>query len=524
LYQWLLNGQTISDANGSVYSIASASISDTGTYTCQITSSCGDTTSSGAYLSVGATSASSIYDTICSGSSVNFNGQTYSAPGAYPDTLQNTGGCDSIVTLYLTVNPSYSAVLYDTVCAGNSFNFNGTAVDTSGTYQDTLIAVSGCDSIITLYLTVIPASISATSITICAGDSVYFAGQYLYTANTYSDTLNGSNTCDSIITLTLVVNNPAYTYDTAFICSGGSYNFNGVIEYQTGIYYDTLTGSNTCDSIVALVLTAYSPVYDTLQQAICPGDSFQFNGTYYSIAGNYNDTLVAFSTSCDSIVTLALTISQPVTVDTTVTICSGSSYLFNGIQLEAAGTYKDTVAGSITCDSITVLTLQLAAPTTLSWNLSSDTILNSSQTTQQFLIPAASPAGGTYSGPGVSGDSLTAESGSVTVTYTYTANGCTDSISQTFIIVTGINKIDLENAIRLYPNPVSESLVIESDLPEMSNVLPELYDLSGQVIAAPYVRQANRIIYNTGSLAPGMYFVKFNISSTVVSKRFVKID
>ena len=46
-----------------------------------------------------------VYDTICSGETYTWNGNTYSRPGVYVDTLQNIYGCDSIVELRLEVLP-----------------------------------------------------------------------------------------------------------------------------------------------------------------------------------------------------------------------------------------------------------------------------------------------------------------------------------------------------------------------------------------------------------------------------------
>lgn len=51
-YQWRQNGQDIAGANSATYTIAAATANDAGTYTCFITSSCGEVTSSGAVLTV----------------------------------------------------------------------------------------------------------------------------------------------------------------------------------------------------------------------------------------------------------------------------------------------------------------------------------------------------------------------------------------------------------------------------------------------------------------------------------------
>ena len=80
-------------------------------------------------------------------------GNTYTSSGIYKDTLQTTAGCDSIVTLNLTIN---NAVVGDTtnttVC--DSLVWNGSSYSSTGLYNDALQTISGCDSIITLNLTV----------------------------------------------------------------------------------------------------------------------------------------------------------------------------------------------------------------------------------------------------------------------------------------------------------------------------------------------------------------------------------
>src|ERR1019366_9220518 len=123
------------------------------------------------------------------------------------------------------------------------------------TYTDTLTGVNGCDSIVTLNLTVRQLSSRFINATICSNSSYPFNGQNLNTAGTYTDTLTGANGCDSIVTLTLTVNQITASTINASICAGGDYNFNGQFLTTGGTYHDTLTGSNGCDSIVPLNLT-----------------------------------------------------------------------------------------------------------------------------------------------------------------------------------------------------------------------------------------------------------------------------
>jgi gliding motility-associated-like protein len=85
----------------------------------------------------------------------NWNGQNYNASGTYTATFTNTGGCDSIATLNLTVYPVITSVVDTTICSSQlPYNWNGQNYNTPGTYTTTLPARNGCDSIVTLNLEV----------------------------------------------------------------------------------------------------------------------------------------------------------------------------------------------------------------------------------------------------------------------------------------------------------------------------------------------------------------------------------
>ncbi|MFV0266361.1 MAG: hypothetical protein ACK5HT_04420, partial [Draconibacterium sp.] len=58
--------------------------------------------------------------TICEGESISIGDWTYSETGIYTQTLSNQFGCDSVVTLHLTVNPVQYADRSETICQGES--------------------------------------------------------------------------------------------------------------------------------------------------------------------------------------------------------------------------------------------------------------------------------------------------------------------------------------------------------------------------------------------------------------------
>ncbi len=95
------------------------------------------------------TNSSTLNEVSCN--SFFFNNQTLTSSGIYTDTMVNFSGCDSIITLNLTINASGSTQS-QTAC--DFYSFNGQILTQSGTYYDTLTNALGCDSIITLNLTI----------------------------------------------------------------------------------------------------------------------------------------------------------------------------------------------------------------------------------------------------------------------------------------------------------------------------------------------------------------------------------
>ncbi len=195
------------------------------------------------------TFSSSSSSTICQGDTAFIGSQPYTITGIHSDTLLSMGGCDSVVTLNLTVNNSSGTNFSVTAC--DQYMFNSTLLTSSGIYEDTLSSASGCDSIVTLNLTI--HNTQSTVIPQTACDQYLFNSVLLTSSGTYYDTLNTINGCDSLITLNLTIHQSASTVISPTACN--EYLFNSVLLTTSGTYYDTLGTINGCDSIITLNLT-----------------------------------------------------------------------------------------------------------------------------------------------------------------------------------------------------------------------------------------------------------------------------
>jgi len=103
--------------------------------------------------------------------------------------------------------------------------------------------------------------------TICLGDSISVGSNIYTTSGNYTDILTANNTCDSIVyTILDLYQSPPLTINTVRICDGESITINGNVYAATGVYTDTYTAFNGCDSIVETHLMVDSVVTSQISQ------------------------------------------------------------------------------------------------------------------------------------------------------------------------------------------------------------------------------------------------------------------
>jgi hypothetical protein len=86
----------------------------------------------------------------------------------YYDTLLTSTGCDSILSLNLTLNSS--SINTQNISACGTYNWNGKVLTSSGTYYDSLSSTSGCDSVLILNLSLdsLDLNLNVSSTDLCA--------------------------------------------------------------------------------------------------------------------------------------------------------------------------------------------------------------------------------------------------------------------------------------------------------------------------------------------------------------------
>lgn len=192
--------------------------------------------------------------------------------GRYKVEISTISDCQNTIIKYskeiLIVFPGLNSIVNKSICKGATFK----GYSTSGVFVDTLTGINGCDSIRMINLIVLPQKEGVLNRIICKGKD--FAGYTL--TGTYIDTLKGvaSNGCDSVRTIKLIVNPNYQVKETKNICAGGSYNFNGRIILNEGIYWDTIPTLNGCDSIIMLDLKIARLNFLAGDTTICVADDY----------------------------------------------------------------------------------------------------------------------------------------------------------------------------------------------------------------------------------------------------------
>jgi gliding motility-associated-like protein len=220
----------------------------------------------------------------------------YTVPGTYIDTFAASNGCDSVRTILLQHIMAPITTINMAICEGVLYQGYGS----TGVYTDVFPIAGGCDSTRVLNLTVNPTYIADTNITICLGDSLYFDGKW-YDESTQIVMNNLTSLgCDSIVTLNLSVVPfllPSISGDsilcdgdtTSLFCVGSTYDnylwntgeqTSKILVNNTGVYSVSVSNDNSACIGQAMFTVNEYPRPTLLEQhdlrTLCQGDSIIF--------------------------------------------------------------------------------------------------------------------------------------------------------------------------------------------------------------------------------------------------------
>ena len=292
---------------GSYFVFVEDTLSVSGTYTKTLTSADGCDSTVTLNLQVLEQIVTNVDKQICEGSEYIFNDSTYTMSTQQTFNFVSVQGCDSIVNFDLQVLSEITEEFSVEICEGESYEFGDTTITTSGTFQDQYISRDGCDSISILTVVVLESKTSEVDISICEGSTHTLGDQTFNESGSYEVKFLTSNGCDSTVTLNLSVVGSIQESINVTICTGDTYDFNGESLSTSGTYTSSHTSVNGCDSTVTLNLTVVDGFSNEFVYTICEGETVVINGIEYEEAISFEETFTS-SSGCDSVVAYTITV------------------------------------------------------------------------------------------------------------------------------------------------------------------------------------------------------------------------
>ena len=403
-------------------------VSEAGTYTVTATNAQGCSATASTYVTVNPLPNITITgnNTTCQGNVVTLtangaqsyqwnNGSTNATitvgtAGNFSVTGYSSQGCSSTASTSVTVYPTYNTPISQSICEGETYNFFGQNLSTAGTYTYPLYSIHGCDSVITLTLTVREAPVVSISgnTNFCQGESGTLVANggvsyqwsngvggstvYVNESGAYTVTATNAQGCSATATAYVTVNElPTITISgNTAVCQGNTTTLtaNGAVSYQWsngvnsatntigefGNYTVTGTSAAGCSSTATTTVIVYSlpVIHITGNTEICQGSTATLtaNGaeTYLWNNGTTDATLTTSNAGtytvigtdehgCYSTESVVVVVNYPANED--IYVSENGSYEWHDSTYTESGDYTWTGQTIHGCDSTVTLHLTI---------------------------------------------------------------------------------------------------------------------------------------------------------------------
>ncbi len=514
--QWSLDGTPIGGATAQTY-VASA----TGNYTVVIISGgCTSSASSGITVTVSATSVITV-------GTVTDPSSCATATGS----IQVNGSATGIVSWTGTAAGSSGSVTLPYVITGLAAGSYNIAITTGGCPSNLLVQGLTDPS-----APATPTVSNNGSTTFCVGSSVTLTASSA-TGNQWY--LNGSSISGATGQNYLATASGDYSVNTvAGTCTSGISSATTVtVNPNPSAPMVTTSGSTAICTGSSVTLTSSQPNGNVWSNGLTTSSILVNTAGIYTVTYTNGNGCSATTSGVEvtinpSPATPTISASGPLTfckdgsVDLTSSYTGGNVWSTNAptdmITILTSGSYTVTYTDVNGCSATSAATTVVVNPLPIVSFAAMGTLCDYNA---PLTLTGGVPAGGSYSGTGVSAGSFnptTAGFGNHTLTYTYTdGNGCTNSANSD-VLVDDCAAIDelAENVITLFPNPTFGVVNIVSSVKAIENI--RIFDATGRLVNELNGNNANSITINMIEYAQGVYNFEFQIGETIHRERIIR--
>ncbi len=453
----------------------------------------------------------------------HFDGTSDIDPTAGTFNVTSNGILDAFtVRLVECVNTNNTFSAFD--CTTYTVPSGDETYTTIGSYQvmDTIPNACGLDSIMTINLTITGPSTGTDVITACDSYTWIDNNNYTTSNNTATHTIvNGAaNGCDSIVTLNLTINNTATGTDVITACNSYTWIDNNTYNVSNNTATHTIVNgaANGCDSVVTLNLTINNTATGTDVITACDSYTWIDNNTYTASNNTATHTIVnGAANGCDSIVTLNLTINNTATGTDVITACNSYTWIDNNTYTASNNTATHTIVNGAAngCDSVVTLNLTINTVDNSTSTQGNDSIMaNATGATYQWL-----DCNNNYAIISGATNQLFVASANGSYAVEVTQNSCTDTSNCITITGVGIENMYNENSITIYPNPNNGLFTIKNIDNKNQTVDLSIISLTGEIIGNWSF--TNTIELNLSEKAKGIYYLQLKTKEGITTKKLL---
>ncbi len=280
--------------------------------------------------------------TLCPGTPVIINGQSYDSAGTFTQNLVNADGCESILTITIVDGDVIEIIESFSICLGDTIIINNTEYTSPGIFEQMIPSTVGCDTLLTLEIDNFSPETGATTASFCPGGSVVVNGETFTTAGTFTQILTAASGCDSIVTVTIVEDTAVQVNEAFSICDGEQIEINGQVYATAGTFTQNIPSTTGCDTLLQLQIEVLPVMNTTESFTLCPGTAIEVNGEFYDTEGTFVQTINS-NTDCPSTLTIVIVEPDVESITENHTICNGGSVIVYGEEYTMAGTFVQMV-------------------------------------------------------------------------------------------------------------------------------------------------------------------------------------
>lgn len=403
---------------------------------------------------------------------------------------------------------SASGTISGTPTATGTFNFTVTVADASGCSGSTAYSITIDCPVNGATLSSFPA--------LCDNGPLYTLIEGSPAGGTYSGTGVSGGAFDPASGSQSIT----YTLIDAYGCTQMT---SSTITVNTAPVVTLSTFTAVCDNGGTVALSGESPAGGTFSGTNVSGGMFDPSGGAQNITYTYTDGNGCTNSATEN---FPVNAAPTVTLASLADVCDNSGMVTLGGESPSGGTFSGTGVSGNTFDpasgtqTITytytdgngctnnaaqLQTVHTAPVVTLS--ISMDTLCQEDAT---FTLSGESPAGGTWSGPGVTGntfDPMAAGAGVIPVTYIYTdSNSCAGSAVDSILVDLCLGVAVLNGSdFTMYPNPANNTVTLTLDNFTGTAVV-RIISVDGKVVLEQNAT-APIVSFGVEQLAKGIYMV-----------------